>query len=154
MQHHGQLARQRDLGLAEAAALGDPNGPGLQGAPATAMVDQHVGCLIQRTSHPGVAGATDPAGPVHLAGLEPPRRQTEVGADRAGVAEPCGVVHASGIRQGHKRAHAGHRHQPLGGGVGLDLCGDLLVQPGNLAVEVLDDSDKRLQQRRQRLVVQ
>ncbi len=50
MQHHGQLARQRDLGLAEAAALGDPNGPGFQGAPAAAMVDQHVGCLIQHAA--------------------------------------------------------------------------------------------------------
>ena len=29
VQHHGQLARQGDFGLAQAAALGQPSGPGL-----------------------------------------------------------------------------------------------------------------------------
>jgi len=52
-------------------------------------VDQHVRCLVQRPAHPSVAGAADPAGPVYLARLVPPRRQAEVGTDRAGVAEPC-----------------------------------------------------------------
>jgi hypothetical protein len=39
VQHHSQLARQRHLRLAEAAALGHTHGPGLQGAPAPAVVD-------------------------------------------------------------------------------------------------------------------
>ena len=46
VQYHSQLAGQCDLGLAEPAALGHSDGPGFQGAPAPAVVDQHVGCLI------------------------------------------------------------------------------------------------------------
>ena len=53
-----QLAHQDNLSLAKAAALCQPYGPGLQRATTRAMMDEHVGCLIQRTLHPRIAGRT------------------------------------------------------------------------------------------------
>ena len=117
-------------------------------------MDQNVGSLIQRPPYSGVPGTTDPAGPVHLAGLELARRQAEMSADRSGVAELARVVHAGSEGQSDKWANARHCHQPLASGAGFGPRSNLLVQSCNLAVDVLDHGGERSQQRRQGLVVQ
>src|SRR6202163_4112866 len=50
MQNDRELTRDRDLGLAEPVALGEPNPPSLQGGPPRDARQQNPGCFKQVTS--------------------------------------------------------------------------------------------------------
>src|SRR5260370_24003259 len=76
---HGELARQRHLGLVGAGAAGDPHGPAFEFRAALDRLGQHeVGSLVKRLAHGGITVLADAAGVVGLAGLILLRRQPEM----------------------------------------------------------------------------
>jgi len=56
-----QLTGECDLRLCQAPALGQANCPGFQGAPFFAVMEEHVGRLVQRTANGGISGTANPA---------------------------------------------------------------------------------------------
>ena len=112
MHHHGELARQRHLGLLHALPAGDPQRPGLERRAAHGAGQHHVGRLEQRRAHHGVAHLADPPGPIDLAGLVLLRRQAEVRAHGLGTREALGLVDRRPEGHRHHRADARNGHQP------------------------------------------
>src|ERR1700689_1134043 len=68
MQNDGELTGDRDLGLAESIALGEPYPPSLHGGPFRDARQQNPGCFKQITSQHGVAALRDAACPIDLSG--------------------------------------------------------------------------------------
>jgi hypothetical protein len=77
MENDADFAGERDLGPFGAAAFGDRDGPGLELRPRCDTRHQHVGRLEQGDPHRGIAGATDGAGSIGVAGLITPGRQAK-----------------------------------------------------------------------------
>ncbi len=86
MQHHRQLARQRNLRPLQPTQLGEPHRPGLQRGKARDPAQHDVGRLEQCGSHHRIPDLGDPARPVHLAGLILAWRQSKIRADILGLA--------------------------------------------------------------------
>ena len=68
MQNDGELTRDRNLGLAEPVALGEPYPPSLHGGPFWDARQQNPGCFKQVTSQHGVTAFRDSARPIDLPG--------------------------------------------------------------------------------------
>ncbi len=117
-------------------------------------MDEDIRCLVKRTSHPGVSGATDATRPVHFAGLPSPWGKAEMGSDIARFREPRWVVDGRNVGQCHQRSDARHRHQAAAGLAGLRTHRDLSVERGNLACQMLYDIHEGLQDRSQRRVLE
>jgi hypothetical protein len=83
MKHDGNLAGDSNDGSPPALGLHQPHAPGLQAAPGNRPHQHRVSGCIERRPHVSVAGMGDTAGIVLLAGLEAPRRQSEVGSNGA-----------------------------------------------------------------------
>src|SRR4030095_6026378 len=67
MQDDGHLAGEADLAVLEAEALGEPDGPGLEGAPAADAAQQHGSGLEQIAAQPAIAALGDAAAVGELA---------------------------------------------------------------------------------------
>ena len=83
VQYHGELAGERDLGLAHAGASGQTHPPALQCRALDWSGQDDVGRLVERSAHLGVPTACDTAIVVDGAGLEPFGRAPEVCAHGA-----------------------------------------------------------------------
>src|ERR1700690_1176121 len=68
MQNDRELTRDRNLGLAEPVALGEPYPPSLHGGPFRDARQQNPGCFKQITSQHRVAALRDATGPIDLSG--------------------------------------------------------------------------------------
>src|SRR4029077_9533283 len=68
MQNNRELARDRNLGLAEPVALGEPYPPSFHGGPFWDARQQNPGCFKQITSQHRVAALRDATGPIDLSG--------------------------------------------------------------------------------------
>src|ERR1700690_280914 len=68
MQNDGELTGDRNLGLAEPVALGEPYPPSLHGGPFWHARQQNPGCFKQITSQHRVAALRDATGPIDLSG--------------------------------------------------------------------------------------
>ena len=67
MQNDGELARDRDAGLAQASALRDAHAPSFKRRPFGDPGQQHIGCFIQIASHHRVATFGDAPRPIGFA---------------------------------------------------------------------------------------
>src|SRR6476646_4598421 len=68
MQNNRELTCDRNLGLAEPVALGEPYPPSLHGGPFWDARQQNPGCFKQITSQHRVAALRDATGPIDLSG--------------------------------------------------------------------------------------
>ena len=107
MQNDGDLARDRDLRLFHADALGEAQAPGLQRRPALGPMKQDAGSLIEVGPEQTIAPARDLAVPIQLTRLLAARCQPEVRANLSGRTEARWIIDRMAERQGRDDADAG-----------------------------------------------
>ena len=78
-----------------------------------------------------------------------PRRQTQIGANRARTAEARRVIDGGGEGQGRHRPHARHAHQQAARRIGPGPRHDQRVQTGDLPLQRLHGRQQRLDHLRQ-----
>src|ERR1700687_6131802 len=92
MQNDRELTRDRDLGLAEPVALGEPYSPGLHGGPFRDARQQNPGCFKQVTSQHRVTALRDATGPIDFSGRMASTSQPNVGTYASRARTPCRIV--------------------------------------------------------------
>ena len=89
MQNNRELTRDRNLGLAEPVALGEPYPPSLHGGPFWDARQQNPGRFKQITSSHGLAGLRDATCPIDLSGRTASTGQPDVSTYASRPRKPC-----------------------------------------------------------------
>src|SRR5215469_8466488 len=143
VQDNRKLARDGDLGLAEAVSLGELGSPCLQSRPFRYAGQQHAGCLEQIHAQHGVTALRDSAGPIDFPGSMASSRQSDIGPDTSRSLEARRIVDRRLEAECGDWADTRYGHKPA------DLH-VMTCQLVNLTVEIIDlllDGIARLKQR-------
>src|SRR6516164_283995 len=143
VQYHGELAGERDLGLAHAGASGQTHPPALQCRALDWSGQDDVGRLVERSAHAAVADLGNAAGDVGLARLILFGGQAKMRTYRLGRSEATVIVNCRYIGEPDDRADAGCGHQQPNAAI-------LPGQGSNAFLQLLPLLEERAARRKQR----